>query len=376
MSLPPSRFVARASRPQIICNELTRLAHKLGPGEKLPTVTELREMFGGSLATINMALEELETRHVIQRKHGVGIFVSPALGRRRIRVLFNSRYAHAVRMPPFWGALWTLLADEARLRSDVRNEEYDFRLFSEGPDAKKLSHELPQLFETDRIHAMLTIGFPEKLLPLETTRRLPIVGFAGDTHWTVALNQDKAVKMAVRELAQRGCRHLAFWPMGNQRATDPIFSFYRNAIAAHEIEYVPELVYIGSELPSGGIAPSSQDHGYALAKHFFTQRKHKKINFDGLVVADDMVTDGALAALREMNILPGRDIQIATLANSGSPILYRREKQLVMIDFDTHEIVHEMFALLDLIMDGKPPARRFRYVMPRLREASALHEFV
>lgn len=61
---------------QTITNE------RLKPGDALPTEEELQKSFGVSRATVRCALGELERQHIIERRQGVGTFVTrPPLAR-------------------------------------------------------------------------------------------------------------------------------------------------------------------------------------------------------------------------------------------------------------------------------------------------------
>ncbi|MEB4615737.1 GntR family transcriptional regulator [Leucobacter sp. M11] len=68
----PTSLVSQVS--QSLRNALARAEY--GPGERLPTETELAEQFGVSRPTVRAALRELETKGLVRTQHGVGSFVT------------------------------------------------------------------------------------------------------------------------------------------------------------------------------------------------------------------------------------------------------------------------------------------------------------
>src|SRR5688500_12473756 len=103
----------RQTKLQETCGQLEDLAHSLGPDAKLPTVIQLRDRFGVSVATLNSALTELEAQRVIRRKHGVGIYVSPRIRQRTVCLICDPSFFRVAGASPFWN----LLVDQVRQRA-------------------------------------------------------------------------------------------------------------------------------------------------------------------------------------------------------------------------------------------------------------------
>ena len=101
--------LAYRSKPQELCAQLAALAQRLGPEAKLPTVTELRKSLGVSLTTLNSALGQLEERGVIERRHGVGIFVAaqwqPKHVPKAISLVCDPTFFQVAGHSPFWDLL-------------------------------------------------------------------------------------------------------------------------------------------------------------------------------------------------------------------------------------------------------------------------------
>ena len=79
------------------------------------------------------------------------------------------------------------------------------------------------------------------------------------------------------------------------------------------------------------------------------------------------MTSGALTACDEMGIRLGRDIQVVSHANTGSPILFGKVPPLITIEYDPADIARAIFALLDEVM-GEPYTSKQKRIMikPRL----------
>ncbi|GAB4462453.1 MAG: hypothetical protein OHK0029_29340 [Armatimonadaceae bacterium] len=88
---------------------------------------------------------------------------------------------------------------------------------------------------------------------------------------------------------------------------------------------------------------------------------------DGIVSANDMFTQGILAALRERGIVLNQQVRVASLANKGSSALIGAENDLYLFEADPGDIVQAMFTLLEAQMDGNPPLQRTYIARARAR---------
>src|SRR5205807_2246962 len=95
-------------------------AYRLGPGAKLPTVVELRESLGISGTTLHTALGDLEAQGILNRRHGVGIYVSDALHHKNIALLCAPRFYRVPGLSPFWD----MLVEQARQRAAEHDEGF------------------------------------------------------------------------------------------------------------------------------------------------------------------------------------------------------------------------------------------------------------
>jgi DNA-binding LacI/PurR family transcriptional regulator len=78
----------------------------------------------------------------------------------------------------------------------------------------------------------------------------------------------------------------------------------------------------------------------------------------GMIILDDMLATGAIAAVQEAGLTVGRDFMIATHANRGSSTLDLYKPRIIRIEVDPDEMVEAMFGMLERMMSGveKTPA--------------------
>lgn len=362
-----SRQTRSRAKTEAVCQQLYDFALQREPHAKLPTTRELCDLLETSRTTLNEALNMLEEQNVLYRKQSSGIYVSPKIHRRVIYILlysylFLGRYAS-----PFWGMLWGLLAQEAEKRSETRNEYYCSHLIlRQQRDESALPEEVLTAVQLNKVHGVLTVG---TVAPLDTyfdLHHIPCVAFAGWGHWNVALDMQEEVRLAVKALAEQGCRSIGFWGVRDSGA-DPGEQpdKFRAVLAEHGLPFEPSLFRHGQPLDATGYNANYQEQGYQLARDVFAQPQGSRP--DGLVINNDMMTSGMLVALHEMGIQIGSDLKIATHTNAGSPTLYGYEELLIRIEHDPARLVETMYATLDAVLNGQPPEQRVTYIRPVLR---------
>jgi DNA-binding LacI/PurR family transcriptional regulator len=182
------------------------------------------------------------------------------------------------------------------------------------------------------------------------------------------------VKLGVDALKQQGCRQLGFlkpWCTW-EAAQAPLYSedakAFRDFLAAESLPYNPDLVWEARTLPLGDeyrraltVPDTAQEQGYQALMSLFTGPYPRP---DGLVILDDMMTRGALAAVRQLGLKLGKDLHIATHANKGSATLSDYRHELSLIEVDTSQLVNAMFASLEGLMAGHEPDEETVWINP------------
>lgn len=365
----PVKLIGRQSKTDALRAGIVALAQELGPGARLPTVVQLRDRFGVSLATLDNALGALEAQNVLRRRHGVGVFVSPNLHQRAICLIQDP--AVAAGGSPFWD----LLIDQARRRAAAGNEAFSLHYsVPNGVGDAPLHEGLMQDTQGGRVQGVLSVGLRPEASDWIRRQGVPFVAFAGHAEWMVALDGAELVRQGVAQLVNQGCRRIGLWASvpadrsagDGSRAESETRVFFQRELAAHGLPYDDTLVQDDPpETPTG--VPREQ--GYHAARRVFGDGGHPRP--DGVLITDDMMTLGALIGLQNLGISVGKDVQVASHANRGSTVLLGQEDALTRLEIDPAEVAQAMFGLLETLMNGDRPAQAVTWIQPTVRSRHA-----
>ena len=361
-----------------LASDLGKLATEIGPGGKLPTVLDLCKQFGVSISTVHGALAELETQNIIERRHGVGLYVSAKLYCKNIRVLINATLVGSpgATTSPFWGLLFAHLVEEGQRRRGYRNEEVQYQLVPDGALPNNVRKEI----DAGHIHGCITVGIHGEPTLLLTEARIPTVTYAGDGTCFVFTDSEEAVGSCVAQLAARGCKRIGFWIefIDELRGVNlrQYYSLHLERVArwtsACGLQSYPDLNRIGvltqAELERGdySIHPHTNPGGYYYDQGFQsameTFHAPREEWPDALVILTDTMTHGVLRVMWSLGLFPGKDIRIASHANIGSPILHGWNDELLLWHVDPAKIARSMFEFLDDVMASGQPSHEARVV--------------
>ena len=359
---------------QAISERLAALSVSLGPEARLPTVAELCESLQVSSRTLNFALRELETKGVISRRNGVGLFVAPTVHQkvaRRFALVCNGHLFQRANHSPFWD----LLVEEGRARASQNNDVFEMHLVGGalGSD-ETLPPALADAVREGQINAALGILTPAETAQWLEENGVPVVTFAGGGRAMVMLDSPEFCRRAAAHLTEQGCKRIALWrPVLERTVYDSaqigIVEKDFRAPLREEIErrggtFFPGLIRDNLELVADGKTTrlSQQEQGYATAMEVFSCTSGRP---DGIVIADDMMASGALVALRNLGLEPGRDVFVVSHANAGSSVLVGYERLITRLVYDPSEIARKMFELLDSILQDRNVGPCVHRVAPR-----------
>jgi DNA-binding LacI/PurR family transcriptional regulator/transposase-like protein len=355
---------------------LVALSMQLGPASRLPNTTELCRTLAISPTTLNNVLREMEAEKLIDRRRGVGIYVASDIGKlaqRQVCLLCDSSYFRGAAVSPFWN----MLLDEAHRRVGS-NENFRLHFVDSYLQGSPLAEELGEALRAGRVHGLIGIGIAEDAMEHIVEHYapdLPFVCFAGPGPWEVHMDMEELISEGVRQLAMHGCQKIGLWmPATPLRAVEEIIGGFftmvhrfRNEIEALGLEFNGRYVHcdvnIGAANDQKYPDISHQEQGYKAAHKVFGGKSRKP---DGIVILDDLMTRGALVALRNKGVQPGKDVQIATHCNRGSEVLLGHEKEVIRLEFNPVDVARAMFETLSLLMQGEKPAQRVTLVTPHV----------
>jgi len=346
------------------CALVSQIAYSLGPDARMPTFATLCAQAQVSKATMDAALGQLEAEGILSRKQGSGIFVSPDL-RQGIALICDPRFSIEPRLQRFW----ELIVGEARLR--VAGTHYDLAFHFSTLDPEPGTQEpalhpgLMDDIRAGRVQGVLTVGVPVETVDWISEEGVAVVAFAGEGPVSVNLDNADLVELGVDALMKAGCRRLALWLLPEREGRDPdetAVTAFRRSLAARGLQYRQEWV---RPQPSESSDGSSFDQALEWTSELFGAPRERWP--DGLLVTNDNLTRDVMLALQRHDILPKRDLVVASHANSGSPVLSAYEGDLTLVEYDSAEIVQAMFDRLETLLGGEPLAEPHIRIKPKVR---------
>lgn len=365
-----------------IREQLRALALELGPGSKLPPIRELCTLLNTSSATLTSALDLLETEHILYRKERQGIFVAEAIEQRVIHILFNVAGLTEGGISPFWALLLGQMVKEVERRSSFRQLTYQFHFINQ-PFGLTMPKAYAELFHSPQVSGCLIVGMNARETGEEESRllRMPHVVYAGGGDIILGLDAVTSAQLAMQSLLQQKCKRIGYWlhaltlPTGMHAVSEfpegsPLpdeVNACRQILESHGNVFYPEFFCQPSSPPSTDERQLTlQEQGYLLTKEIFGP--FNKNRPDGVYIANDMMTSGALVAWDELGVHVGEDIKVASHAVTGSPMLFGKTRHLITIETEPSEIVRMMFSLLDVeISQGYVPGTHVYHLQPRVR---------
>ncbi len=377
MLLQTLQPVVRRPKSKYVREALNDLALRVGPGGRLPTMGELCRVLDVANLTLVAALKDLETKDIIERRHGVGLYVSPRIHQKTVGLVYGYDIFQAGISP--WAHM---LVKAAQAHSVVKNEKFCFYLdIPSDKEGVPTHHNLADDLKSDRLHGVIYVGV-QNPHSLERIREheVPVVVIAprSVSPWRVAVDHAATINLAVRALSAEGCRQIALMPCLEPDGTvlPERMAAFHSTMEEVKLAVRPEFVWNprGSSFDGSREAPemmeTKEELGCRAIMEIFGKAASQSSPGaeipDGLVSADDMMTRGAIMALQKLGLRAGRDVKIATHANRGSPALQPYARELILVEVNPTEVVEMAFQQLETLMDGRTPPEAVVLIQPRL----------
>jgi len=363
------------TKPDALCAHLSALAERLGAGAKLPPVRVLGESLGVSTRTLHVALERLEGEGILSRRHGSGVYVSarfPAKGTgqeratRHIALVCNFQLLRSAGHSAFWD----VLLEMAQGRAAQKNEACQLHLTNPMGDAtEEMLDGLKAELSAGRFAGVLSLALNQPSVDWLIAQGLPLVTFAGWSPWDVSFDNDRLIELGVEVLKEQNVSRIGLWMprlalhfMPDREEAGFLLhgeKVFRAALRRAGEKVRPSLVQTGADARE-----SRQEQGYRIGKAVFSGARRTWP--EGVVSTDDLLTRGALSAMRELGVEVGRDVRIASHANAGLPLMRDYEKQVTRLEVDPAALVQSLFDQLETLMAGQTPANPKVLIAPHV----------
>ncbi len=289
---------------------------EFSPGDILPRRSELVAHYDSSVASFQKCINQLIQEGFLESCGSKGTIVCENLPNHfQIGLVVPVRPDSTARI---WDPFWELLlkaADEFQ----AADPRYRFKRYYtsaayvgdwEQLIADLATHQLAGIFLLE--HQSLS---PESF---DAFAGIPVVVLGGDEFYRpnilpIGIQYCRVLESAMLRLRSRGCKNIMV-------LKNPEINF--REIDGRIIQYMAERGFELSEecIQSIGLAPNSLATIGNLIKLMFSP--NLKIRPDGLVILNENLCGPALQALRELNLIPARDVRIVSHANFGrSPYL-------------------------------------------------------
>jgi len=338
-----------ASKAELVQEAVLELAVERGAGIKLPTMQEMCTQFDVARGTLESALRPLEQRGLLYRKHGSGIYVTDRVRQKTVGVVFGGDI-----FSPGFSPFWSLLLQSVREQAGDRQLRPQAYLdISDGSGGLGGHSQLIEDLESKRVDGLMLIAPQDEHDEAAELRayNLPLVVFGGqrDGNWSVSIDWDPLLRQAGAELASAGCRHVGLLaPPARGAALEEAF---RQAGADDaRIDDWSYDTWVNT-IPGAG---TRENCAHRLTEQMIAERATTPLP-DALVSLGDTVSRGAITAILQAGLQPGRDIRIVTAENKGSPVLDPYAADITRIALDPRECMRAALGMLETLMDGGTP---------------------
>jgi len=247
---------------------------------------------------------------------------------------------------PFWSLLLQAVREQADGHAFAPQAYLDL---SDGSGQLGDHGRLLEDLEARRLDGLLLFTPGDEAAELRACG-LPLVVFGqAEVGWAVTIDLDRFLERAARELAATGCRRVGLIAMPAQQAK---FANLLHDAGLRDVRLDDWSYDTWANIIPG--AGTRENCAHRLVERMIAERAANPLP-DTLVSLEDTATRGALTALHQAGLRPGRDLRIVTAESRGSPVLDPFADGLTRIVFDPAACVAAMLAMLETLMAGGTP---------------------
>ncbi len=269
------------------------------PGSRLPTYEGLQKHYGVSYTTLHLVIQALKRNGFIVAVSRIGIFVNefpPHLHSFALVTplgLRDNRFVRTIKR----------IAFEQNRVSNVKFKIYsDFEFYVDNQDYQSLLEDV----EAKRIGGIFFLNtnapLPGAIVPFNKIPKvvLSLYGIPGAVK--IGMDGTSFVKKSIDRLVAKGRKNIAVIYYGN---FSPYYDIFPNELKKRGLPVNKHwFIKIGENVES-----SAGDVVHLLFNTYPEKRP------DGLVIADDNLTERALSAILELNLKVSADLDVVTHCN-------------------------------------------------------------
>lgn len=327
---------------------------KLPVGDTMPSESELVKRFGVSRVTVRRALQCLERDGIIQSEQGVGHVIRTAEVNPPVGIVFGNHQSELAGAPSY-----QLIV--RKLQHLLVEHGYANRLYMVRAHSSELRSDRDQLIVDIRkrlVRGLIAVAWPcheaheererasedRELLELIRANRVPLVGWTGaGVPGAVALDYESVGRLGAEHFLDRGVGPIALIVGSDAISEQPdALAGFRAAVQRRGGRVAPEHIVRIREL--------SQAAGYAAMRRLWSLEDRPR----AVVIADDVVARGAMAAVLELGIAVPQQLELAALYIRDTDMFF--PKPFVRLEVDEDVAAQQVIGqLLKAIKDPGAP---------------------
>ncbi|MCC7350166.1 MAG: GntR family transcriptional regulator [Phycisphaerales bacterium] len=327
-------------------------AHRLSPGEKLPTNHQISASLSISYETVQRAMKALADRGLVVRHKSKGTFVRKALMPRVVAV-YCSESVFDPQASPFASLMAHHLS--CQLHEEAREMRVYYAPEPWGNKTKGFA-DLRRDLEERRVAGVITLcRMPRELVDLAEQVSIPVVGVvtphaAANVVW---IDYEDFTHRSMRRMVKEGCHRVA------------LVGFSTDVEGIHVDDLIKIAGANGLSLSAADVKVTWQDNW--VERGLQLGRGLDLSAYDGAIIADDIIAMGFTRALSGRGVRVPEDLRLITMWNRGSPLSLALPA--VRYEVNLEEMARQGVWMLDQLIDGRPVARP--QVLLKLEESTA-----